>query len=84
MNAGAYGGEAKDFITKVSYWDGDKICHIDGSECNFGYRTSLFEERNAAGDKVVILGFEAILSKGNKDEITALVEDLRPQGLCPG
>ena len=77
MNAGAYGGEAKDFITKVSYWDGDKICHIDGSECNFGYRTSLFEERNAAGDKAVILGFEAILSKGNKDEITALVEDLR-------
>ena len=77
MNAGAYGGETKDFISKVDYWDGEKICHIDGGECNFGYRTSLFEKMNSEGGRAVILGFEAVLSKGNKDEIISLIEDLK-------
>ena len=77
MNAGAYGGETKDFITKVTYWDGQAIRTIDGSECDFGYRTSLFEKLNSEGKTAVILGFEAILSKGDKDEITAKVDDLR-------
>ena len=77
MNAGAYGGETKDFISRVSFWDGNKISYIDGGECDFGYRTSLFEKLNAEGKKAVILGFEAILSKGSKDEIDARIEDLR-------
>lgn len=77
MNAGAYGGETKDFISRVSYWDGNNIRYIDGSECGFGYRTSLFEKLNAEGKKAVIFGFEAILSKGSKEEIDALIEDLR-------
>ena len=77
MNAGAYGGEIKDFISSVSYWDGEKIRHIDGGECEFAYRTSLFAKRNSEGKKAVILGFEAMLPKGNKEEIAALVEDLR-------
>ena len=46
MNAGAYGGETKDFISRVSYCDGDAVCYIDGDECEFGYRTSLFEKLN--------------------------------------
>jgi len=77
MNAGAYGGETKDFISRVNFWDGDKIRYIDCGECNFGYRTSLFEKLNSEGKKAVILGFEAILSKGDKKEIDSLVEDLR-------
>ena len=77
MNAGAYGGETKDFISKVSYWDGSEIKHIDGGQCEFGYRTSLFEKLSAGGKTAVILGFEAVLSKGDKNEITAKVEDLR-------
>ena len=77
MNAGAYGGEIKDIISSVSYWDGGEIRHIDGSECEFAYRTSLFAKRNSEGKKAVILGFEAILPKGNREEIEALVEDLR-------
>ena len=77
MNAGAYGGEAKDFITKVTFWDGMNIRTIDNEECAFGYRTSLFEKLDSEGKTAVILGFEAVLSKGDKDEITALVEDLR-------
>ena len=77
MNAGAYGGETKDFVTKVTYWDGESVRNIDGGECDFGYRTSLFEKLAGEGKTAVILGFEAVLSKGNKDEITALVDDLR-------
>lgn len=77
MNAGAYGGETKDFVSRVSFWDGKNICHIDGSQCEFGYRTSLFEKLNSEGKIAVILEMEAILSKGNKEEIVALTEDLR-------
>jgi len=77
MNAGAYGGEAKDFITGVSYWDGKDIKNIEGGECDFGYRTSLFEKLNAERKTAVILGFEAVLSKGNKAEIDSTVDDLR-------
>ena len=77
MNAGAYGGETKDFVTGVRYWDGESVRYIDGDQCEFGYRTSLFEKLNAEGKTAVIIEFEAVLSKGNKDEITALTEDLR-------
>ena len=77
MNAGAYGGETRDFISSVTYWDGESVKKIDGSLCEFGYRTSLFEKLASGGKDVVILEFEAILSKGNKDEITSLVDELR-------
>lgn len=77
MNAGAYGGETKDFITSVTYWDGMSVKKIDGSLCKFGYRTSLFEQLAAEGNDAVILEFEAVLSKGNKDEIVALTDELR-------
>ncbi|MCR4557176.1 MAG: UDP-N-acetylmuramate dehydrogenase [Saccharofermentans sp.] len=77
MNAGAYGGETKDFVSRVNYWDGKDICYIDGDQCGFGYRTSLFEKLNAEGKTAVILGFEAVLPKGSKEEITGLVDDLR-------
>lgn len=77
MNAGAYGGETKDFVTNVSFWDGESIKNIDGGQCEFGYRTSLFEKLNSEGKTAVILGMEAVLSKGNREEIVSLVEDLR-------
>ncbi|MBQ6017248.1 MAG: UDP-N-acetylmuramate dehydrogenase [Clostridiales bacterium] len=77
MNAGAYGGETKDFISKVTYWNGEQIITIDGSQCEFGYRTSLFEKLNSAGKTAVILEMQAILSKGNKEDIVALTDDLR-------
>ena len=77
MNAGAYGGETKDFVTKVIYWDGENVREAGNEECCFGYRTSLFEKLNSEGKTAVILGFEAVLSKGNKEEITAMIDDLR-------
>ena len=77
MNAGAYGGEAKDFITSVTYWDGESVKKIDGSLCGFGYRTSLFERLAAEGKDAGILEVEAVLPQGTNDEIMALVDELR-------
>ena len=52
MNAGAYGGEFKDVIKSVSYYDieADEFCTCDLSGCRFGYRESSFQN----GDRVIL------------------------------
>lgn len=71
MNAGAYGGEISQVIETVTYLDCDgEIKNISGDECNFGYRTSIFE----TGDKV-ILSAVLKLHKGDIDEIKAKMAD---------
>lgn len=65
MNAGAYGGELKDTVTKVTYVDCDGELHtIDASECEFGYRKSVF----SSGGKFIVSA-ELELKKGDRDEI---------------
>ena len=64
------------------FWDGKNIRNICRDECEFGYRRSLFERLSAEGKTAVILGFEAVLSKGNKEEIVALTEDLRARRIA--
>ncbi len=52
MNAGAYGGEMKDVVTKVRYLDDNcEIKELSGEDCNFSYRHSFFSDRD-----YVILG----------------------------
>lgn len=48
MNAGAYGGEMKDVITSVSWYDPitDEIGEYSLDACDFGYRTSVFQREN--------------------------------------
>lgn len=47
MNAGAYGGEHKNVIESVRFIDdNNEIKEITNTECNFGYRNSLFKENN--------------------------------------
>lgn len=71
MNAGAYGGELKDTVTKVTYVDCDGELHtIDASECDFGYRKSIF----SSGDKYIVSA-ELELKKGDKDEILSEMAD---------
>ena len=71
MNAGAYGGELKDTVKKVTYIDCDGELHtIDASECNFGYRKSIF----SSGDKYIVSA-ELELKKGDKDEILSEMAD---------
>lgn len=72
MNAGAYGGEMKDVITEVSYIDDDgTVKTIEGSDCGFGYRQSIFTEGNK-----IIISAKLTLKKGNKDEILETMRDL--------
>ena len=47
MNAGAYGGEIKDSIKKVTYMNQDnEIISILGEDCQFSYRHSFFSKGN--------------------------------------
>ncbi|MBQ4270907.1 MAG: UDP-N-acetylmuramate dehydrogenase, partial [Clostridiales bacterium] len=77
MNAGAYGREIKDIAVKISYIEDNELKEIDASECDFGYRTSLFEKKAAEGSNIVITKMTARLRKGDKDKIEAYVSELR-------
>lgn len=71
MNAGAYGGEIKDVVTEVYVLDSDGNRRtISADDMEFGYRTSI-----VARDNLIVLGAKIKLSKGNKDEIKALMND---------
>ncbi len=67
MNAGAYGSEMKSVIEYVDALDEKgNIVRLCNEECEFGYRTSVFERNN-----YIILGAKIKLSAGDKDEIMA-------------
>ena len=73
MNAGAYGGEMEQVIQEVTYLDGDgNVKTIQGTECEFGYRTSIFSKH----PDWVILGCKIGLKQGDAKEIRALMDDL--------
>lgn len=71
MNAGAYGGELKNVVRKVTYVDetGDlKTACTD--ELKFGYRRSMF-----TGRQCVILSAELELVPGHYEDIRVLIAD---------
>lgn len=67
MNAGAYGSDMSNVVEQVTYLDSnlDVKC-IKNSECEFGYRTSIFKTKLKGA---VILSAKLKLKKGNKQEI---------------
>ena len=72
MNAGAYGGELKDVVTKVRYLDETgEIREKSAAELEFRYRHSFF-----TGKKCLILSAELELSPANPEDIKAKMEDL--------
>ena len=72
MNAGAYGGEMKDVVTKVYHVDndGNEGC-ISGDNLAFGYRTSAYEHNG-----YIITGVELSLTKGDKVKIKEKMSEL--------
>ncbi len=71
MNAGAYGGEIKDLVKSVTYVDNGGIVHnVDGKDCGFGYRTSIF-----TGGGMYIISVTAELREGNRADIEAAMAD---------
>lgn len=72
MNAGAYGGEMKDILSKVKVLDGEgKILTLSGKELDLGYRHSIIPERN-----YIVLEAELLLSKGDISQIQSVMEEL--------
>ncbi len=45
-NAGAFGCEMKDIVTSIEVWDGENIRVLNGSECEFRYRSSALKDHN--------------------------------------
>lgn len=74
MNAGAYGGEMKHIIYSVDYLDDNlELQTVKAEACDFGYRHSIFTENSSW----IVVGCELRLTRGNKDEIEALVNELK-------
>ena len=75
MNAGAYGGELKQVVKKVTVMDEQgEILEICGEDMEFGYRTSIIRDR-----PFIVLGVVLKLTPGNKEEISARMEELMKQ-----
>ena len=75
MNAGAYGGEMKDVLKRVTVMDQNgKIFEIPAEELELGYRTSVIK---TAG--YIVLDAVISLEKGDVEEIKALTRKLSEQ-----
>lgn len=64
MNAGAYGSEIKDVVTKIRYIKDDSMAELDASEANFAHRRSIFQDKG-----YIILGAYFKLEKKDKKDI---------------
>lgn len=72
MNAGAYGGEMKDIITRVKALDKDNnIVEYSNEEMNFRYRGSRVVDEN-----LIVLGIEISLKPGEFSVIEETMKDL--------
>jgi len=72
MNAGAYGGEMKDVVSKVKVMDkNNNIIQLTNEQMNFRYRGSLVGDEN-----LIVLGVELQLQKGDYSSIKEKMKDL--------
>ena len=73
MNAGAYGGEMKDVISKVRFLCRDgSVKEYTGEEMCFGYRTSALKNK----PEYMVLEREMLLQPGDKEEILKKMQEL--------
>lgn len=79
MNAGAFGGEIANIVESVTYISLKdlKIYTLKNEQCEFAYRTSIFEQDE---DKIIL---EAIFNfkKGKKEEIAQKMDEFRNKRL---
>lgn len=71
MNAGAYGSEMKDIVTRTTYLRSGTLLCAHGEEHGFGYRHSRFSDT-----KDIILESVLCLKQGNPQEIKTRMEEL--------
>ncbi|MDL2273580.1 UDP-N-acetylmuramate dehydrogenase [Oscillospiraceae bacterium OttesenSCG-928-G22] len=73
MNAGAYGGEMAQVVTKTTYLDKTgALCAISGAEHGFGYRESVF---SSMPDSIIVAATLS-LSPGSVGDIRAKMREL--------
>ena len=72
MNAGAYGGEFKDVVTEVTYYDveADEFLTCNNDECRFGYRNSMFQDGNK-----IVLSVKLKLKTSDKASVIGQMQD---------
>jgi UDP-N-acetylmuramate dehydrogenase len=86
-NAGAYGHSISEIVRRVEVWDGKERHWIKRSNCNFGYRESVFKHKN-----ILVLRAELVFKKGKKKELKKTSREIikirekkyRPGLKCPG
>ena len=72
MNAGAYKQEIKDTLVSVKYLDDNgEVIEKFNDELNFGYRTSMFEDK-----PYIIIEATFKLEHGDKEEIEKKIEEM--------
>lgn len=72
MNAGAYDGEMKQIVTKVTVMTAEgEVLELDNETMEFGYRTSIIKNR-----PFIVLSAQMALKPGNAEEIHAQIEEL--------
>lgn len=71
MNAGAYGGELKDVVTRVKVLYNGEIVTLSNEECGFDYRTSNIQKNN-----MLVLEVEIRLQQGEYASIKEVMSDL--------
>ena len=75
MNAGAYGGEMKDVIERVTVLTPEgEVLTLSKDKLELGYRTSIIAKKN-----YIVLEATVILEKGNREVIKAKMDELREQ-----
>lgn len=78
MNAGAYGGEMKDVVSRVKILTGEgEVRDVPGDRMEFGYRTSRAQKN---GD--IVLEAELVLTPGDPEEIRGRMEELKEKRIA--
>lgn len=70
-NAGCFGGETRDHLTKVEVLRDGEIIELSNEECKFGYRESIFKHNS---DIVLRAHFE--LQEGDAEKLTAELQEI--------
>ncbi len=70
MNAGAYKSSMADILTEVQVYHDEMIEWLKAEECEFGYRTSVFQKK-----PWIILAVKMNLKPGSREEINELMKD---------
>jgi len=72
MNAGAYGGEMKDVVTKVLCLDTDgNFIEYENKDMRFGYRQSRVQDEN-----LIVVQVEMKLKEGKYEDMKAYMDEL--------